>query len=106
MTLYVWGLVLLAMILYGFGDYCSKIYSNAGGNWLAILAIALYSIVSVVWLIALKEYNSLSVLGTIWSVFYAVVTVGLAILVFHEPLTARQMIGIFFGIVSIYFMSS
>lgn len=106
MSFFVWLLVILAMILYAFGDYFSKIYSNSNSGWSAILAVVLYSIVSVVWLTALKEYNSLSILGTIWSVLYALVSVGLAVIVFHEPLMARQIIGICFGIISIYFLSS
>jgi hypothetical protein len=106
MTFFVWLIVALAMVLYGFGDYLSKLYSNTGSNWLAIWAVLLYSVVSVLWLVALKEYNSLSILGTVWSVLYAIVSIGVAIIAFHEPLVFRQIVGICLGILSIYFLST
>jgi multidrug transporter EmrE-like cation transporter len=106
MTWFVWGLIALAMVLYGFGDYISKLYANSNLTWFAFLATLLYSIVSVVWLVALKEYNHLSILGTVWSVLYAIVTVAVATLGFHEALTLGQMFGVVLGIIAIYFLSA
>jgi multidrug transporter EmrE-like cation transporter len=105
MTTSVFILVLIAMMFYGFGEYFSKLFANVSSSKFAFLAILFYILTSCCFLPALKKFNSLSALGTVWNVGYTMITLGIGILIFHEPLTTLQILGIILGFIAIILLS-
>lgn len=97
--------ILLAMVFYGFGEYYAKIYANTDNFRFAFVAWVGYSLNALLFFPAIKAYNSLSILGTIWNLSYVIITICIGIFIFGEHLTNIQLLGIFFGIMSIVFLS-
>ena len=96
---------LLAMLLYGLGEYYSKIYALAPSLKMFGIIIFIYSLSSAAWLPAIQKIKSLSVLGTIWNISYMVITLFLGLVIFKETLTINQIWGIIFGFTSIVLLS-
>ena len=80
-------------IFYCLGEYLSKQYSLAPSVSLIFMTVAAYSMAVLAWLPALRGHGSLTILGTITSVLSAVAAIGIGILIFKEPVTARQCVG-------------
>lgn len=106
MTANVWLLVALAMLFYAGGEYMSKCYANAPAPGKFALAILLYMLNAMLFLPALNRFNSLSRLGTVWNLAYIMVTLVLAVAVFHEALTVRHWVGIVLALVSVWLLST
>jgi multidrug transporter EmrE-like cation transporter len=105
MTTDVFILVLIAMVFYGFGEYFSKMFANTSLPRFVFLSLISYLFTAACWLPAIKKFNSLSVLGTIWNVSYVIITLSIGRFVFHEPLTILQIIGIILGFIAIVLLS-
>ena len=82
----------VAMVFYTIGEIFSKLFANSPSTSKAIAAIIGYTLNAVCFLPALKYFNSLSVLGTIWNICYVVITLGLGIFIFGESLTVVKLL--------------
>lgn len=105
MTFTVALIVLVASIFYGFGEYYSKVYANTASMKALFTALGFYNLTCLCWFPALKRLNSLTVLGTIWNISYAIITIVLGVVIFGETLTVLQIIGIILGIGAIICLS-
>ena len=92
---------LIALGLYAFGEYFSKVYANTGKINLFIFGLLAYIGCTILWFPALKNNNKLILMGTIWSVSYVVIGFIVGTYVFKEHYSVLQYIGVFAGVVSI-----
>ena len=97
--------IILGMVFYGLGEWASKMYANTSKGMYAIWAVLSYAITGAAFLPALKVFNSLAVLSVVWAVTSAIVTLLIALALFHETLGPRQIAGILTGIVAIVLLS-
>jgi len=97
-------LTAIAMLFYAAGEILSKNYANTGGFKFALFALLMYTIVCVLWLPTLQQKNSLTIMSTIWNVFYGVIGVILGIFVFKEHVNTYNYIGLFLALSSLYFL--
>ena len=93
------------LLLYLGGEYFSKLYANNQYIKDAIISWILFSGVTIMWLLALSNFNKMALLSTIWNILYGVGAIGLALFIFHETLTSTQIIGCFFGLLAIIFLT-
>lgn len=105
MTTTVFLIFIVSMIFYGLGEYFSKGFANTGSSKSVVFALLSYLAGAATWLPALKRFNSLSVLGTIWNVGYIIISIVLGVVVFGEVLTTLQIIGLILGIAAIICLS-
>ena len=98
-------LIFIAMVFYGFGEYSSKMYANTTDNRYGIMAMLGYIVTAFCFLPTIIRYNSLTILGTIWNILYVLITLFIGLVVFKEPVTTTQAIGIVLGIVSIVLLT-
>jgi multidrug transporter EmrE-like cation transporter len=105
MTISVFLILLVAMVFYGFGEFFSKMFANTSLSKFGFLALLFYMLNASCFLPAIKKFNSLSILGTIWNIGYMIITLFVGIFIFGESLTTLQIIGIIFGIISIVLLS-
>jgi len=103
MTVTLW--ILLAMVFYAIGEYSSKVYANTSLYRYGVIAMIGYMINALCFLPALSRMNSLTILGAIWNLGYVFITLFLGLVLFREPVTTTQMIGLVFGIISIVLLS-
>ena len=99
----VW--IVIAMIFYSVGEVLSKKFGTSPTLFNGFLAWLFYSVTTVGWLYVFKQYTSLSVLGTIWSICCLAIGLVLGICIFHEPLTTIKIIGLIFGFISVILLS-
>ncbi|MGD0577224.1 MAG: hypothetical protein ABSA74_04065 [Candidatus Staskawiczbacteria bacterium] len=97
--------MIVAMVFYGFGEFFSKMFANTSLSKFGFLALLFYTFNAVCFLPAIKKFNSLSILGTIWNICYVIITLFIGIFIFGESLTTLQIIGVIFGIVAIILLS-
>jgi len=97
--------ILTAMVFYAIGEYSSKEYANTSVLRYGVIAIIGYTINAICFLPALTKMNSLTVLGTIWNLGYVFTTLFIGLIIFREPITTMQMMGLFTGIISIILLS-
>ena len=88
-------------VLYGAGEYFSKLWSQRPSIGMAVLVLASYCVAALCWLPALRAHGSLGILTTIFSVVGTVVGVLIGLLLFHEPISTKQFVGIGLALVSI-----
>lgn len=105
MTLGVILWIVIAMGFYFCGEIFAKWFANSPSPKNAILAMLFYTLNTACFLPALTKFNSLSILGTIWSVCYVIITITIGVFIFHEPLTTIKIIGLIFGLISIILLS-
>jgi len=99
----VWFLV--SMAAYGVGEYLSKKYSLAPSTSLFLWAVVFYAFTAAAWLPAIRIVQKLAVLGTVWAVAYAIVSVVIGVWMFEERLTAIHVAGIVLGIFATVLLS-
>ena len=105
MKLSIWMFLLCSMVGYSLAEYWSKLWSLSPRPMLAIAAVFGYVINVVFWLPALRQHQGLAVLSTIYSLAYCVVRVLIGLLLFQEPITSRQGLGILLAMSAILLMS-
>lgn len=103
MSITLW--VLIAMVFYAIGEYSSKEYANTSHWRYGAVAMFGYIVNALCFLPALSKMNSLTVLGTIWNLGYVFVTLFLGLVIFKEPLTALQVVGLSLGVISIILLT-
>jgi multidrug transporter EmrE-like cation transporter len=97
--------VVIGMLFYGLGEYSAKAYANSLKLSWAAISILSYAATGAAFLPAIKVFNSLAVLSAVWAVASALVTLLIAIVLFHETLGARQIAGVAMGIAAIVLLS-
>ncbi len=94
-------LFLVSLFFFGFSEYYSKMYAetvSAHYAWFAILA----SLVSCTfWLSLIRQTNTLIATGIVWTVLGMLIILFLGVLVFDEPLTLYNKVGIIFAFISV-----
>lgn len=103
MTVTLW--ILIAMVFYAIGEYNSKQYANTSFIWYGVIAMGGYMLNALCFLPAISKMNSLSILGTIWNLGYIFVTLFIGLILFHEPITTTQTVGMVLGIIAIILLS-
>jgi uncharacterized membrane protein len=93
-------LSIIAMVFYSIGEVLSKKYANTGSINFGILAVLAYTIVSTIWLLALRIKNSVAILGTMWDLFYIIIGIFVGLIVFREQLNVYNYIGLVLSIVA------
>ena len=93
------------MIFYAFGEYFSKRYANTSLKHFGFLAVFLWSFNSFCFLPAISKFNSLSILGTIWNLLYVFITLFIGLVIFKEPITTIQTIGLVLGVIAIILLT-
>ena len=69
------------------------------------LILAAYILGTLAWLPAILQKNSLSIVGTMWSVLSLLATVSIGILIFKEKLSMIGIVGIIIAIIAVVLLS-
>ena len=94
----------LGMMFYFIGEIFSKYYANSSNKFYFILALLSDLIVYCLWLFALQQKNSISILGTAWTVGFAIVSLCVGLIVFKESINNYNTVGIGLAMLSLYFL--
>ena len=94
------------MLFYAIGEYTSKLYSLNPRADMAAASVLSYGMTALFWLPALTHTQSISTTGVLWAVLYAVITLMIGVLLFHEPITLIQAAGIVLALISIILINS
>lgn len=97
-------LTAIAMVLYAGGEIISKLFANTGFLKYAIIAVALDATVFILWLPALQEKNSVALLGSIWTLCFAIVSTTVGLVIFKEHLSIYNYIGLGIAVFALYFL--
>ncbi len=92
-------------LLFAGGEYLSKKYILAPHWQTLIMLLTLYCLGALMWLPALMQQKSLSVVGTLWSVISLCMTIAIGIIIFDERLSGLQILGVVFALASIVALS-
>jgi len=89
-----YGWLILSALFFAAGEFLSKKWGMAPSLSATVLVVIAYALGTLTWLPALLHKNQLAVMGTIWLVLATVATVTIGTVVYHEPLSARQWVGV------------
>jgi multidrug transporter EmrE-like cation transporter len=103
MTLILW--IAFGMISFGVGEYFSKKYADTSLKSFGIFAWFGWIISSFCFLPSITRYNSLSILGTMWNILYVLITLSVGLIIFREPVTTTQAIGLVLGVIAIVLLT-
>lgn len=67
--------------------------------------LAAYSFGVLAWLLAILQRNSLSIVGTMWSVLSLLTTIAIGVLIFGEKVSILGVIGMVTAVVAIILLS-
>src|SRR5690242_15194555 len=101
---YIFWLILSALF-FACGEFLSKKFALNPKLSTVFLILGVYMLGVLAWLPAIVQRNSLSIVGTIWSVMSLVATVLIGILIFSEKLSIVGMLGIIMAFISIILLS-
>lgn len=96
---FVW--LLVSTTFFAVGEYMSKKWGTNPSWTLAIEVTVVYAVGAFLWLPSLLNQGKLSIIGTMWALLGAVLTVAIGIFIFREEVTLRQTIGIALAISSL-----
>lgn len=97
--------LLLSALFFAAGEFLSKKFA-LGPKFSIVMLIVIVDVLSILaWLPAILQKNSLSIVGTIWSVLSLTVTVFVGIILFGEKLSLTGALGIFAALVAIVLLS-
>ena len=99
----VW--LVLSAICFAIGEFLSKKFALHPTLMLVIVILLVYSLGVLLWLPAIFQRNSLSTVGTIWSVMSLLATILIGILIFNEKLSWTGIVGIVFAFIAIILLS-
>lgn len=97
--------LLVSMVTFSITEILAKMYAANANIKYILWSILLAGLNSVAFIKALQAYNSLSIIGTLWNIAYVTLTIGLAVVMYHEPLTAKQIAGFILSCVGVVLMS-
>jgi len=99
----VW--LIISALFFAAGEFLSKKFAlSPKFSYVALLLIA-YSIGVLAWLPAILQRNSLSVVGTMWSVLSLLATITIGVLIFGEKISMVGIAGIIAAIIAIVLLS-
>jgi drug/metabolite transporter (DMT)-like permease len=90
----------------GIADIISKQYSLHGGVILWAGALSGYVIANIFWLIAIRHGSGLARGAMIFSVGSALLASALGVFLYKEPVGKMEVLGIIFGVISIFILAS
>ena len=94
----------IAMVFYFIGEILSKYYANTSYLKWAVLAVLSDLIVYILWLPALQQKNSIALLGTMWTVCFAVISIFVGLIVFREHINGYNYVGLGLALTALYFL--
>jgi drug/metabolite transporter (DMT)-like permease len=89
------------MLFYTVGEILSKKYANTGSLKFGFWAVFSYCFVLVLWLRTLRLKNTLTVLSTIWDIFYVIAAIFVGVILFKEHLNAYNYVGLVFAMIAL-----
>ena len=101
---YIFWLILSALF-FAVGEFLSKKFALGPRLIYVILMLVTYSFGVLAWLPAILQRNSLSIVGTMWSVLSLLTTIAIGVLLFGEKVNALGIAGMIMAIVSIILLS-
>ena len=99
----VW--LVVSAIFFAVGEFLSKEFALSPKIFYVVLILVIYSLGVLEWLPAILERNSLSIVGTLWSVLSLLATILIGVLIFKEKLSIAGIIGIIFAVIAIVLLS-
>jgi len=96
-------LIPLALLIFfeSVADIFAKNWSIQRTAWLAFVSLLFYVIANSFWLFALKNGSGLGRGAVIFSVVSALIAVILGVIFYKETVNKYQLLGFFFGIISL-----
>ncbi|HEV7129635.1 MAG TPA: EamA family transporter [Ktedonobacterales bacterium] len=102
-----WLIFLLVLVVFELiADVLAKQFALNGKLVFALSAIVGFVAANVAWIISLRTGAELSRGAILFSVLSAVGAAALGLLVYHEPVSRYQLIGLGLGVISIALLSS
>lgn len=92
-------------VFFAIGEFLSKKFALSPKFLYVIFILIVYSLGVLAWLPAILQKNSLSIVGTMWSVLSLLTTVLIGVLVFREKLSMIGIAGIIMAMIAIIFLS-
>jgi multidrug transporter EmrE-like cation transporter len=99
----VW--LVVSAIFFAVGEFLSKKFALSPRFLYVILILIIYSLGVLAWLPAILQRNSLSIVGTIWSVLSLLTTILIGVLIFGEKLSTLGIVGIIMAMLAIILLS-
>lgn len=97
--------LILSALFFAVGEFLSKKFALGPRTTYVIFILIAYSLGVLAWLPAILQKNSLSIVGTLWSVISLLTTVLIGILIFGEKLSLIGIVGITIAIIAIVLLS-
>lgn len=98
--IFLFGLILFEII----ADIFTKYFSISNKLYLAILAISCYVIANTSWIISMKYHSNLTLGANIFSISTGIIATIIGAGFFGETINTNQWIGIFLGIIALFFI--
>ena len=95
----------ISAVFFAAGEFLSKEFALSPKLLYIVLILIIYSLGVLAWLPAILQKNSLSVVGTMWSVLSLLTTILLGVLFFKEKLSILGVIGIIMAVLAITLLS-
>jgi len=92
-------------IFFAVGEFLSKKFALNPKFLYIILILIIYSFGVLAWLPAILQRNSLSIVGTMWSVLSLLTTILIGVLIFGEKLSLLGIAGIIMAVLAIVLLS-
>lgn len=99
----VW--LVISAVFFAVGEFLSKKFALGPKLIYVLFILIAYSLGTLAWLPAILQKNSLSVVGTIWSVLTLATTVLIGILIFGEKVSTLGIIGIILAVIAVILLS-
>ena len=97
--------LIISALFFAVGEFLSKKFALSPRFIYVALILVAYILGTLAWLPAILQKNSLSIVGTMWSVLSLLATVSIGILIFKEKLSVMGIIGIIMAVIAIIFLS-
>jgi multidrug transporter EmrE-like cation transporter len=96
---------LVALIFYGIGEYCTKIFANSRSMLFLVAGFIMYMLTTALWFPSLRNNNRLVIMTIIWDLGYIIVGTLIGIGMFGEVLSIRQWAGVCLSILAIILLT-
>jgi len=97
--------LVVSALFFAVGEFLSKKFALNPKLLYVILMLVAYSFGVLVWLPAILQRNSLSIVGTMWSVLSLLTTILIGVLIFKEKLSTVGIAGMAMAIIAIILLS-
>ena len=96
---------MVSALFFAVGEFLSKKFALGPKFIYVILILIAYSFGTLAWLPAILQKNSLTIVGTIWSVLTLATTVLIGVLIFGEKLSVIGVIGVIAALIAVILLS-